>query len=61
MAHIEDMHGNTITGGLQGCIVCDDAVIAARSIAFRRRVCVLLVDDDGDWIVHPDGTIEEAE
>lgn len=58
MASIYDYHnGYTITEGLQGSSVCDEAITAARRIAADREEPVLLEDDDGEWIVHPDGTI----
>ena len=61
MAAIYDrITDNPITEGLQGCEVCDEAIIAARNIARRRNEEVLLVDDDGDWIVFPDGLIRYA-
>jgi len=55
MAEIYDMSGNEITVGLQGCSVCDEAIIAARNIAGDRNEDVHLVDD-GEWIVHPNGS-----
>jgi hypothetical protein len=55
MATIYDTQDNAvITDGLQGCAVSDEAIDAARRIAAERGTDVLLVDDDGDWIVHPD-------
>lgn len=59
MAAIYDMDdGSTITEGLQGSNVCDEAMQAARRIAARREETVLLVDDDGHWLVRPDGSFE---
>lgn len=61
MAAIYNMlDGTAITQGLQGCSVCDEAIQAARRIAADRGEDVHLVDDDGEWIVHPDGTADEA-
>lgn len=50
--------GNEITAGLQGCTVCDEAIQAARRIAEDRDEPVELHDDDGEWLVHPDGECE---
>jgi hypothetical protein len=60
MAAVYDMDGHAITEGLQGCKVCDEAIQAARAIASRRDEAVVLEDDDGHWIVHPNGTVEDA-
>lgn len=61
MAAIYDLHGNTITGGLQGSEVCDEAIQAAKGLAAERGEAVHLNDDDGDWLVHPDGSVTEAD
>ena len=65
MAAIYEMDsGDLITDGLQGCVKCDEAIQAAERAADRRGTDVLLVDDDGEWIVHPrrdDGTREPAD
>lgn len=54
MAEIYDYEtGNEIAAGLQGCNVCDEAIQAAQRIADERGEDVHLVDDDGEWIVHP--------
>lgn len=54
MAAIYDYEtGDEITVGLQGCDVCDEAIQAAQRIADDRGEDVHLVDDDGEWIVHP--------
>jgi hypothetical protein len=50
--------GSEITGGLQGCMVCDEAIQAARRIAADRGEAVVLADDDGEWLVHPNGDVE---
>lgn len=56
MAAIYDtITGDTIADGLQGCDRCDEAIRAAIRIAAERNADVHLVDDDGDWIVHPNG------
>jgi hypothetical protein len=58
MAYILDWNDNSlITEGLQGCIVCDEAVQIARQIAQERRAPVVLNDDDGWWRVGPRGGI----
>lgn len=54
MAAIYTMDGNEICNGLQGCDACDEAILTAKQIAKRRGEDVHLVDDDGEWIVHPD-------
>lgn len=64
MAKIYDVvTGDAITVGLQGCEVCDEAMQAAHRIADECGGDVLLVDDDGEWIVHPmiDGQREPAD
>lgn len=53
MAAIYTMDGNELSAGLQGCRVCDEAIQAAERTADKRREDVHLVDDDGEWIVHP--------
>lgn len=64
MAEIYDYEtGETITLGLQGCHVCDEAIRAAERIADDEGRPVELVDDDGRWLVHPavDGHREPAD
>lgn len=63
MAAIYDMLGNTMTEGLQGSTKCDEAIIAAQRLADQHGVDMHLVDDDGEWIVHPivDGKREAAD
>lgn len=62
MSAIYDLEtGNTITEGLQGSDVCNTAIQAAQSIAKDRGEPVQLSDDDGDWIVHPDGSADHYE
>lgn len=56
MAAIYDMDGSTITDGLHGCTVCDEAIDMARRIAARRGEAVELHDDDGRWTVYADGS-----
>ena len=50
---IYTMDGNELTVGLQGSRVSDEAIHAAQRSADLRGEDVLLVDDDGEWIVHP--------
>lgn len=52
--------GDYITQGLQGSDVSDQAWRCAVEIAAERSEPVVLHDDDGDWLVHPDGTREVA-
>jgi hypothetical protein len=60
MATIYDPEtGNTLTDGLQGSKVCDEAINAARRKAADRGKDVVLEDDDGTWLVKPDGSAEE--
>ena len=57
MAAIYDYKtGNTITEGLQGCNTCDQAINMAIEMAAERGVPVVLEDDDGNWLVKPDGS-----
>ena len=57
MAAIYDYEtGNTITEGLQGCDTCDRAINMAIEMAAERGVPVVLDDDDGQWLVKPDGS-----
>lgn len=54
MAAIYDLDtGNAITEGLQGCNICNEAILAAEHIADSLDKDVELHDDDGRWIVHP--------
>lgn len=56
MASILDPRdGSQICVGLQGCNVCDAAIQAAQQRADRLSRDVHLLDDDGEWIVHPAG------
>lgn len=52
MAAIYDADYNIITQGLQGCSRCDEAIQMARRMAAERQECVILNDDDGEWIVY---------
>lgn len=63
MAGIYTMDGNELTVGLQGCNVCDEAIQHAQAFADQLSTDVHLVDDDGEWIVHPkiDGKREPAD
>jgi hypothetical protein len=58
MATIFDNNGDELTAGLQGSSVCDEALMAAREFAKERDETVLLEDDDGRWLVHPNGKCE---
>lgn len=54
MASILDPRdGSEICDGLQGCNVCDAAIQAAQQWADSLGRDVHLVDDDGEWLVHP--------
>lgn len=44
-----------LSEGLQGCNTCDHALQTARRTAAQRNEPVVLDDDDGTWIVEPDG------
>lgn len=57
MATIYDMDGEVIAAGLQGAFRSDEAIQAAHNLAGNAPV--ILEDDDGDWMVHPDGDVEE--
>jgi len=63
MAAIYTLDGNELTAGLQGCNVSDEAIQAAERHADNLGTDVHLVDDDGEWIVHPavDGKREPAD
>ncbi len=52
--------GTAITEGLQGSRVCDEAINMARRIASERGEPVHLSDDDGEWIISPDGSRAEC-
>ena len=56
-ASVYDENGNYITQGLQPSAVCDEAIITAKSIAADREKEVILEDDDGYWMVSPDGGV----
>lgn len=59
MASIYDYDdGHPIALGFQGSRVCDEAVQAARRIAADMGEPVELHDDDGEWLVHPDGSCD---
>lgn len=59
MAEILDYWtGDSITQGLQGSSVCDEAINLAREIAAERGTTVHLIDDDGEWAVRANGTRE---
>lgn len=50
--------GEVISQGLQGCCMCDQAMRAARETARVLNEPVVLDDDDGTWLVNPDGSRE---
>ena len=47
--------------GLQGALVCDEAINLARWYAANNNEPVVLEDDDGYWLVSPDGGVEEID
>jgi len=53
--------GDTIASGLNGSKLCDQAVQIAWRIAVERGETVVLEDDDGDWLIHPNGHAELIE
>lgn len=53
--------GDFITQGLQGCTMCDEALQIARHEAATRNEPVVLEDDDGQWVVSPDGKCTPSE
>lgn len=53
--------GEHITQGLRGSKTCDEAIQMARRMASDRQEPVVLDDDDGQWVVHPDGSCEESD
>lgn len=59
-AAIYSYSGELITGGLRPCTRSDHAIIAARAEARERDEDVTLVDADGTWVVHPDGSCEPS-
>ena len=60
MASLFDLlSGHTITEGLQGSDICNDALRTARAIAKETKRSVLLDDDDCEWIVGPRGGIRK--
>ncbi len=59
-----DEEGGMLADGLQPSAICDEAIETACQLADQRGEDVHLVDDDGEWIVHPagpDGTREAAD
>lgn len=64
MAGVYDIDsGNELTTGLQGCNVCNEALQVAQGLADSMGRDVHLVDDDGEWAVHPaiNGEREDAD
>lgn len=53
MASIYTTEGNELCAGLQGCNTSDEAINAAERHADNLGTDVHLIDDDGEWIVHP--------
>jgi hypothetical protein len=47
--------------GLQRSVACDQAIQTARRLAQELNEPVLLVDDDEEFVVHPDGRKESHE
>lgn len=60
-ATIYSKDGYELATGLQGIDVCDEALRYAREFASERNEDVILDDDDGSWLVHPDGSCDEWE
>ena len=58
MAAIYTMDGYTITAAIEGCKVSDIAIRTAERQARERGEDVHLVDDDGEWIISPNGHAE---
>lgn len=57
MANIYDpIDGTALAEGMQGSNACDEAWQAACAMAAERGSDVELEDDDGEWLVHPNGT-----
>lgn len=52
-ASIYTLDGGELTTGLKTSSVCDEAIDAAQAYADARGEDVHLIDDDGEWIVHP--------
>jgi hypothetical protein len=60
MASVYDLAtGHTITEGLQGCRVCDQAIQVAADLAKIHNKTVILDDDDGEWLVGPRGRVRK--
>lgn len=60
MAAIYDLEGCALTQGLQGSDTSDEALQTARRMAADRGEAVHLDDDDGEWLVDPDGSCDEV-
>lgn len=61
MAALYTTFGEAITVGLQGSVVCDEAIQAAKALARDRGHDVVLDDDDGSYLVSPDGSVSPWE
>ncbi|MFM1991296.1 MAG: hypothetical protein RJA99_4253 [Pseudomonadota bacterium] len=59
MATIYTTDGDYLSQGLQGSDVCDHAIQTARMWAEQRNEAVVLEDDDGVWLVQPDGSTSD--
>jgi hypothetical protein len=57
MAQVLLMDGTVINA--QGSRTCDEAWQRAKKLASTYREAVVLRDDDGDWLVSPDGDREK--
>lgn len=63
-ASIYTLEGNELTIGLQVSSKSTEAIQVAEWFADNRGEDVVLLDDDGDWLVHPareDGTREPVD
>ena len=53
----DNSNGYLITDCLQGSDTCDEALDIAKQEAERRNEDILLDDDDGYWLIKPDGGV----
>lgn len=51
--------GDVISEGLQGVFTSDQAIQSAQRAVKQFGAPVLLVDDDGEYVVYPDGRVEQ--
>ncbi len=64
MARIYDLNGYLLSSGLPGCVICNDAIRMAESIADNHADDVILKDEDVTWLIHHrnrDGSREAAD